>query len=151
MSHDVWKPNVTVAAVVERQGRFLLVEEHTSDGLRLNQPAGHLEEGETLLDACVRETLEETAQHVRPAALIGVYTWKPPERDITYLRFCFAGEWLGAQDDLALDDGIVRALWMDAAEIEASRDRHRSPLVWQCVLDWRAGRRFPLDMLCHYP
>jgi len=146
----VWKPNVTVAAVVERDGRFLLVEEETEDGVRINQPAGHLDAGESLVDACARETLEETAWHFRPTALVGVYQWPRPRRDITYLRFAFAGE-LGAEEiGRPLDDGILRAVWLTAAEVEASRARHRSPLIWQCVQDWLAGRRFPLDLIRHY-
>ncbi len=146
----VWKPNVTVAAVVERDGRFLLVEEETEDGLRFNQPAGHLDEGESLLAACAREALEETAWNFTPTALVGVYQWPRPQRDITYLRFAFAGE-LGAHEaGRVLDEGILRAVWLTPEEIRASADRHRSPLVWQCVSDWLAGRRFPLDLIRHY-
>jgi len=145
-----WKPNVTVAALVERDGRFLLVEEETEDGIRINQPAGHLDPGESLVDACAREALEETAWHFRPTALVGVYQWPRPRRDITYLRFAFAGD-LGEQAvGRALDEGILRAIWLTPAEIEASRARHRSPLIWQCVEDWLAGRRFPLDLIRHY-
>ncbi len=146
----VWKPNVTVAAVVERDGRFLLVEEETDDGLRFNQPAGHLDEGESLLAACAREALEETAWNFTPTALVGVYQWPRPQRDITYLRFAFCGE-LGAHEaERVLDEGILRAVWLTPEEIRASADRHRSPLVWQCVSDWLAGRRFPLDLIRHY-
>ena len=146
----VWKPNVTVAAIVERDGRFLLVEEETEDGLRFNQPAGHLDEGESLLAACAREALEETAWHFTPTALVGVYQWPRPQRDITYLRFAFAGD-LGAHHaGRRLDEGILRAVWMTADEVRASIDRHRSPLVWQCIGDWLAGRRFPLDLIRHY-
>jgi 8-oxo-dGTP pyrophosphatase MutT (NUDIX family) len=146
----IWKPNVTVAALIERDGRFLLVEEETDDGIRINQPAGHLDEGESLVDACAREVLEETAWHFRPTALVGVYQWPRPKGDITYLRFAFAGD-LGEEEvGRALDDGILRAVWLTAAEIEASRARHRSPLIWQCVQDWRSGRRFPLDLIRHY-
>jgi 8-oxo-dGTP pyrophosphatase MutT (NUDIX family) len=146
----IWKPNVTVAAVIERDGKFLLVEEETDDGIRFNQPAGHLDEGESLVDACAREAMEETAWHFKPTALIGVYQWPRPQRDITYLRFAFAGD-LGAHEDgRPLDTGILRAVWMTPAEIEASRSRHRSPLIWQCVQDWQAGRRFPLDLIRHY-
>lgn len=145
-----WKPNVTVAALVERAGRFLLVEEETEDGLRLNQPAGHLDEGESLIEACVRETLEETAWQFTPTALVGIYQWPRPQRDVTYLRFAFAGA-LGAHDpSRSLDEGIVRALWLTAEEIEATQERHRSPLIWRCVQDYLAGRRFPLDLLRHY-
>ena len=146
----VWKPNVTVAAVVERDGHFLLVEEETDDGLRFNQPAGHLDEGESLLAACAREALEETAWNFTPTALVGVYQWQRPQGDITYLRFAFCGE-LGAHEaGRVLDSGILRAVWMTPDEIRASADRHRSPLVWQCVSDWLAGRRFPLELTRHY-
>lgn len=146
----IWKPSVTVAAVIERDGRFLLVEEETSDGLRFNQPAGHLDEGESLVHACARETLEETTHIFRPAELVGIYQIRIPEKDVTYLRFAFAGEVLGFDETRDLDDGIVRAVWMTPAEIEACADRHRSPFVVQCVNDWLAGRRFPLDLIRHY-
>ena len=148
--NSVWKPNVTVAALIERGGRFLLVEEETDDGLRFNQPAGHLDEGESLVAACARETLEETAWGFAPTALVGVYQWTRPQGDITYLRFAFSGE-LGAHEEgRALDSGILRAVWMTPDEIHASADRHRSPLVSQCVSDYLAGRRFPLDIVRHY-
>jgi len=146
----IWKPNVTVAALIEREGRFLLVEEETDDGLRFNQPAGHLDEGESLIAACAREVLEETAWSFAPTALVGVYQWPRPQRDITYMRFAFAGD-LGAHDEgRALDDGIVRTVWMTPDEIRATADRHRSPLILQCVGDYLAGRRFPLDLIRHY-
>lgn len=146
----IWKPNVTVAALIEREGRFLLVEEETEDGLRFNQPAGHLDEGESLVAACAREALEETAWSFTPTALVGIYQWPRPQGDITYLRFAFAGA-LGAHEEgRALDDGILRAVWMTPDEIRATADRHRSPLVWQCVSDYLAGRRFPLELLRHY-
>lgn len=146
-----WKPHVTVAAVIERDGRFLLVEEQTSDGLRLNNPAGHLDPGESLVEACVRETLEETACAFRPTALVGVYlsrvTTMQNPAPITYLRFAFCGE-LGACDtERRLDHGIVRTLWMTLPELQASATRHRSPAVLQCVQDYLAGRRHPLDQL----
>jgi 8-oxo-dGTP pyrophosphatase MutT (NUDIX family) len=146
----IWKPNVTVAALIEREGRFLLVEEETDDGLRFNQPAGHLDEGESLLAACTRETLEETAWGFTPTALVGIYQWPRPHGDTTYLRFAFSGE-LGAHEECrALDVGIQRAVWMTPDEIRATADRHRSPLVGQCVSDYLAGRRFPLDLLRYY-
>ncbi|MCF8149859.1 MAG: NUDIX hydrolase [Burkholderiaceae bacterium] len=149
MNH-VWKPNVTVAALIEREGRFLLVEEDTEDGMRFNQPAGHLDEGESLVEACAREALEETAWTFRPTALVGIYQWQRPQGDITYLRFAYAGE-LGAHEDgRALDAGIHRAVWMTLEEIDASRDRHRSPLVARCVADYLAGQRYPLDIVRHY-
>ena len=146
----IWKPNVTVAALVERNGRFLLVEEETNEGIRYNQPAGHLDDGESLIAACAREALEETAWHFTPNALVGVYQWPRPQGDITYLRFAFAGDLGEFEDGRPLDDGILRAVWLTPAEIEASRDRHRSPLILQCVQDYLAGRRFPLDLIRHY-
>ena len=146
----IWKPNTTVAALIEREGRFLLVEEETDDGIRINQPAGHLDEGESLVAACTREALEETAWHFHPQALVGIYQWPRPQGDLTYLRFAFAGE-LGAHEPgRLLDEGILRALWMTPAEIAASREHHRSPLVLQCVEDWLNGRRYPLDLIRHY-
>ncbi|MDP1734258.1 MAG: NUDIX hydrolase [Sulfuritalea sp.] len=146
----IWKPNVTVAALIEREGHFLLVEEETEDGLRFNQPAGHLDEGESLVAACAREALEETAWRFTPTALVGIYQWPRPQGDITYLRFAFSGE-LGEHDaGRTLDAGIQRAVWMTADEIRANAERHRSPLVWQCVTDYLAGRRFSLELLRHY-
>jgi len=148
--NPIWKPNVTVAAVVQRDGKFLVVEEETDDGVRFNQPAGHLDEGESLVAACARETLEESAWHFAPSALIGIYQWPRPAGDITYLRFAFSGELGGHEAGRALDAGILRALWLTPAELEANRDRHRSPLVMQCVADYLAGRRFPLELIRHY-
>ena len=146
-----WKPNVTVAAIIERKGRFMLVEEHTADGLRLNNPAGHLDAGETPVQACAREALEETAHAFAPTALIGVYLARAPRsaagEDITYLRFAFAGE-LGPLDaQRPLDEGIVRTLWMTPDEVRASATRHRSPLVLRCLEDHLAGQRFPLSLI----
>lgn len=167
-----WKPNVTVAAVIERDGHFLLVEEQTSQGLRLNNPAGHLDPDESLITACRRETLEETAHDFTPTALVGVYLYGPgssrpaagtavsntgaasaaptgtvARRRLTYLRFSFCGE-LGAFDpDRVLDTGIVRTVWMHVDEIRACRARHRSPVLLRCVEDYLRGARFPLDML----
>ncbi len=141
---------MTVAALIERAGQFLMVEEETVDGLRLNQPAGHLDEGESLVAACTRETLEETAWGFTPTALVGIYQWPRPQRDITYLRFAFAGI-LGEHDaHRTLDEGIIRAVWMTPEEIQATQARHRSPLIWQCVTDYLHGQRFPLEIIRHY-
>ena len=142
-------PHVTVAAIVERAGRFLLVEERTSQGLRLNNPAGHLEPGEDLLQAVVRETLEETGHAFRPTALLGVYQ-SHGERNgrlVHYVRFAFTGELGQAPADQALDQGIERVLWMSLEELRASAARHRSPSVLQCALDHASGRRWPLQLL----
>ena len=139
------RPAVTVATIVERDGAFLLVEEETRRGLRLNQPAGHLEWGESLLAAAVRETLEETAWRVAPAALVGVYRWEAPDNGQTFIRFAFAATALDEEPGRRLDDGIVRALWLPYAEIAARPDSLRSPLVLRCLDDYRAGRRIALD------
>jgi len=149
MSDDTWTPHVVVAAIVERDGKFLLVEEHTAEGLRLNQPAGHWEPGETLADAVRRETLEETAHYVDPLALLGCYSTYYPKRDITYLRFAYICQETGLDDARKLDDGIVRAVWLSPDELAASTIPHRSQLVMRCVQDYLAGRRFPLDFVSH--
>ena len=146
----IWKPNVTVAAVVQRDGKFLLVEEETEAGLAFNQPAGHLDEGESLLEAVAREALEETAYHFQPTHLIGVYNWRHPAKEITYLRFAFAGELRGFEAGRQLDAGIVAAHWLSLDEVRATQSRHRSPLILRCIEDLVAGRRYPLDMLVHY-
>ena len=141
--------SVTVAAMAEREGRFL-VEEETDEGVRLNQPAGHLEPEESLIEAVVRETLEETAYGFVPRSLLGVYRWRHPAKGISYVRFAFVGEVTGPETGRALDAGILRALWLTPAELSAQAARHRSPLVQRCIQDYLAGRRFPLDLLIHY-
>lgn len=143
----VWTPNVTVAAIVERDGHFLFVEEGADGALVLNQPAGHLDEGESLQRAMVRETLEETGWHVAPEALVGVYRWHHPGKDITYLRFAFVARALREEPNATLDDGIVRALWLTPAQALGERHRHRSPQVQRCIDDYLAGKRYPLDLL----
>ena len=145
-----WKPNVTVAAVVERDGTFLLVEEQTEDGVRYNQPAGHLETGESLIDAVVRETLEESAWHFTPTALIGVYQYHQAQSGTTYLRFAFTGGVSDHRPDRALDAGILRALWLSAADIRARSAQHRSPLLMRCIDDYVAGQRYPLRLLYNH-
>jgi phosphatase NudJ len=144
-----WRPSVTVAAVIERDGRFLMIEEETFEGLRINNPAGHLEPGETPAEGCAREAMEETAWHFKPTQLLGVYISRfqrsTTGEDITYLRFAFTGE-VGEQvPGRALDHGIVRTLWMTADELRATADRHRSPLVLRCLEDYLAGVRHPLS------
>ena len=146
-----WRPSVTVAAVIERDGRFLMIEEETTEGLRINNPAGHLDPGETPEEGCAREALEETAWHFRPTGLLGVYISRFQRsvtgEDITYLRFAFTGELGHEEVGRALDVGIVRTLWMTPAEVRASRAQHRSGLVLRCIEDHAAGRRFPLDAI----
>lgn len=146
----IWKPNVTVAAVIEQEGRFLLVEEETSQGLRFNQPAGHWEPGETLSDGAIREVLEESAYDFEPQHLIGIYRWHADESDTTYLRFAFCGSVTAHHPERKLDEGIVRAVWLNLDEIRANQSRHRSPLILRCVEDYLAGKRYPLDLLVHY-
>jgi 8-oxo-dGTP pyrophosphatase MutT (NUDIX family) len=149
MAHR-WKPNVTVAAVIEQAGRFLVVEEETSEGLRLNSPAGHLDPGESPAEGCARETLEETAHRFTPTALVGIYMARQrggQGEDTTYMRFAFCGTLGPREAGRALDHGIVRTLWMTAEELRASRERHRSPLLLQCVDDYLAGHRHPLDII----
>ncbi len=147
MAEEIWKPHVVVAAVVEEDGRFLLVEERTAEGLRFNQPAGHLEAGESLLDAVRREVFEETAHHFEPEALLGIYRWPHPEAGRTYLRFAFTGVITGHDPTAPLDHGILRAAWMTLEEIRTVRSRHRSPLVERCIEDYLAGCRYPLELL----
>jgi 8-oxo-dGTP pyrophosphatase MutT (NUDIX family) len=150
-----WKPSATVAAIIEHEGKFLLVEEHTPEGLRLNNPAGHLDPGESLATGCAREALEETTRTFRPTALVGVYLSRfqrpahdaGPAEDITYLRFAFCGELGEVQPGRELDTGIVRTLWMSPDEIRASASRHRSPLVVQCMEDYLQGQRYPLTLI----
>ena len=150
-----WKPSVTVAAIIEREGRYLLIEEHTPEGLRLNNPAGHLDPGESPEDGCAREALEETTHTFKPTALVGIYISRliRPARegrdaeDVTYLRFAYCGELGEVLPGAELDKGIVRTLWMTPDEIRANASRLRSPLVLRCMEDHLAGKRFPLDMV----
>lgn len=144
-----------MAAIIEHQGKFLLVEEHTLEGLRLNNPAGHLDEGESLVEACVREALEETMHLFTPTHLLGVYMARfqrpasadQADQDITYLRFAFCGKLGDLQVGRSLDTGIVRTLWLSPDELRASALRHRSPLVLQCMEDYLRGQRFPLALI----
>jgi 8-oxo-dGTP pyrophosphatase MutT (NUDIX family) len=147
----VWKPAVTVAAVIERDGKFLFVEEGAVEGERvLNQPAGHWEQGETLPEASAREALEESACRFMPRALIGVYRWRSPAADETYLRFAFCGDIQGFEPGRKLDHGILRTLWLSPQELRTQPGaRLRSPLVLLCVEDYLAGRRYPLDFIAH--
>jgi 8-oxo-dGTP pyrophosphatase MutT (NUDIX family) len=149
MSGMVWKPDVTVAALAERDGQFLFVEERAGGRVVINQPAGHLEEGETFLQAVIRETLEETAWSFEPTAVVGVYVWRPEHQARTFLRVAFAGE-LGAHDPARpLDRGILRTRWLARQELAHPRIRLRSPLVTQCVDDYLAGARYPLSLISH--
>jgi phosphatase NudJ len=151
MHHERWKPAVTVAAVIAEGGRYLLVQEHTREGLRLNNPAGHLDPGESPQEAVQRECLEETARAFTPEALVGLYFWRftrsAPAEDVTYLRIAYCGGVGGELPGLRYDEGIERTLWLSPDEIRARRAEHRSPLVMRCIDDHLAGRRFPLDLI----
>jgi len=155
-SEEFWQPDVTVATIVVRDGRFLMVEEDVRGAVVLNQPAGHLEPDESLIDAARRETLEETGWEVEPTTFVGAYQWKAPGNDDGsggrhYLRIAFAAQLGQHHPHRALDEGILRALWMTPDELFAAKARHRSPLVWRTVADFLAGRRFPLNALNHVP
>lgn len=146
-----WKPSVTVAAIIERDGRFLLVEEETPEGLKLNNPAGHLDPGESPAQGCAREALEETAHAFTPTALLGIYLSRLQRpttgEDVTYVRFAFCGTLGEREVGRALDHDIVRTLWMTPDEIRASTARHRSPLLLRCMEDYLAGVRHPLSLV----
>lgn len=145
-----WNSHITVACVVEHEGRFLLVEERNAEGgLVLNQPAGHWEEGETLHAAALRETLEESAWEVELTAVLGLYAYKPAHLDHGFLRIAFAARALRHHPQRQLDKGIERALWMSPEELAACVERHRSPMVWLGVDDYLAGKRYPLDLITH--
>jgi len=142
-----WTPHATVAAIVEdHEGRFLLVEERSAGRIVFNQPAGHIEEDESPLDALRRETLEETGWQVEPQHFLGVYTYKAPANGVTYFRFCYAARAVRRVTD-QLDTGIIAAHWLPLEEIWKLGDRLRSPLVLECIEDYRNGRRYPLDVV----
>jgi 8-oxo-dGTP pyrophosphatase MutT (NUDIX family) len=143
---SVWKPSVTVAAVIERQGKFLLVQEKIDGELVLNQPAGHLDPGESLIAACRREVMEETAHRFEPTGLVGIYRWRHAAKDVTFLRFCFRGNITGT-DSRPLDKEIMALHWLSPEELKNRSSEHRSPLVQKCVEDFLAGRHFALDVL----
>lgn len=143
----IWRPNVTVASVIEDDGRFLMVEERAGTQTVYNQPAGHLEDGETLFQAAIRETLEETARVFTPEGLVGVYRWKHPHQGTTFLRFTFFGGIGEAVPGRALDPDIIDTHWLSAEQLRAEPHRLRSPLVLQSLEDYLAGRRYPLDLL----
>ena len=148
----VWKPHTTVAAIIERDNQFLMIEEMVDNQLVYNQPAGHLDPNESLLDAVVRETREETAWLFEPSALVGVYLWKKngqtrdDDPDASFLRFAYCGQCSDFHEDQMLDDGIENAVWLSREELLNLSDRLRSPLVMQCIDDYLAGKRYPLDI-----
>ncbi len=145
-----WKPHVTVAGLIAESERFLIVEEEIiNDNIVLNQPAGHLDPGESLLDAVCREVLEETAYEFTPQGLVGIYLFAGRYAQVTYLRFCFHGQAGAYHPEQPLDDGILRTLWLSQAELKANHERLRTPVVLQCVTDFLQGRSWPLEILQH--
>jgi 8-oxo-dGTP pyrophosphatase MutT (NUDIX family) len=142
-----WYPHLTVAAVIEKEQRFLMVEERAAGQLVINQPAGHLEDRESIIDAVIRETYEETTWRFKPTHLIGVYHWQQPQNQRTYIRFCFCGELLEQDKNASLDPDIEQALWLSYAEVLQRQTQHRSPLVLSCINDYRAGHRHTLDLI----
>ena len=144
---SIWRPSVTVAAVIERQGKFLFVQEKVDGRLVLNQPAGHLDPGESLVAACRREVLEETAHRFEPTGLVGIYRWHYAAKDVTFLRFCFFGKLEGTDASRELDREIVSLEWLTPDELKHRKAEHRSPLVQKCVEDFLSGRNFPLELL----
>jgi 8-oxo-dGTP pyrophosphatase MutT (NUDIX family) len=143
---EVWRPSVTVAAILEQDGKFLFVEE-MQDGRRvLNQPAGHLDPDETLIAACAREVMEETAHRFAPTGLVGIYRWHYKPAGVTFLRFCFSGKVLGVESR-PLDKEILALHWLTAQEVKDRSRQHRSPLVQQCLDDYLAGRNYPIEVL----
>jgi 8-oxo-dGTP pyrophosphatase MutT (NUDIX family) len=143
----VWKPRVTVATVAENDGRFLMVEEQIDGEQRFNQPAGHLEDGESLVDAAVRECLEETAWQFQPAALVGIYRWCHPASQDTYIRITFCGECVQHHTDRYLDADITAAHWLTLDAIREREALLRSPLVLRSLEDYLAGKRYPVELL----
>lgn len=144
-----WHPHATVAVVVEKDGRFLLVEEESSGRVVFNQPAGHIDEGETFIEAACREAFEETAWHVAPKYLIGFYVYKG-SNNTTYHRACYAAEAVSHEPETSLDDGIIRALWLSRDEIAELGDKLRSPMVLKCIDDYLAGNNYPLELIYEY-
>jgi 8-oxo-dGTP pyrophosphatase MutT (NUDIX family) len=145
-----WKPSVTVAAIVERDGKFLLVEEQTSEGILFNQPAGHLEPDESIIQGVIRETLEETGFTFVPESVLGIYHWHSRSANVIYLRFAFSGSVIEYDPKRVLDAGILSAGWFGVDAIREMSYCHRSPLVMRCIDDYLAGKAYPLELLTHY-
>lgn len=148
---SIWTPHLTVAAIIEQEGRFLLVEEAAEGRVVYNQPAGHLDENETLLEAVVRETLEEAARHFTPEAITGFYQWKSPINGFTYIRIAFCGRCSERDLDRELDTDIIDTVWLTPAELVEQQEKLRSPMVMRCIEDYMTGKRYPLDMITELP
>ncbi len=146
-SNNIWKPHLTVASIIEKDGRFLFVEEEIDNNLVINQPAGHLDDGETLINAVIRETKEETAYTFHPEHIVGIYKWSHPVKGKTIIRVTCCGTVSDHNPKQELDTGIVRALWLTPKEIADSNLNIRSPMVIQCMNDYLSGIRYPLDLI----
>ena len=142
-----WHPHLTVAAILETNQQYLLVEERVDGQLVINQPAGHVEDNESLLQAVIRETHEETAWHFEPTHLIGVYHWQHPHNKQTFIRFCFSGVLLNQDHGASLDPDIEQAIWLSYEDVVKRQPQHRSPLVLNCINDYRAGHRHTLELI----
>jgi len=142
-----WNPHVTVATVVSRNDQFLCVEEHSHSGAVINQPAGHWEDRETLIEAAQRETLEETGWHIAISHLCGIYQWRHPEKGETFLRFCFAGECLHQDPTAALDPAIIAVHWFSREQLLQRQSAWRSPMVLHCIDDYLNENHYPLNFI----
>ena len=140
-------PHITVATVIEKDGRFLFVKEHAEERVVLNQPAGHLEMDESLIQAAIRETLEETGWDIEITQLIGIYLYTAPSNNVTYQRVCFAGRALAQRENYQLDEGIIAPTWLSRDELIEQQSLWRSPMVLRCINDYLAGERFSLELL----
>jgi 8-oxo-dGTP pyrophosphatase MutT (NUDIX family) len=147
----IWKPHATVAAIIERDNKFLMVEEDIHGAVVINQPAGHLDPDESLLDAVIRETREETAWRFKPESVTGIYLWQHPDNGETFLRVAFCGQCDDHDETQTLDDGILQAVWKSRDELIAQQSRLRSPMVLHCIDDYLAGKRYPLELLSTLP
>jgi len=145
--NTVWTPHLTVAAIIEQAGRFLMVEEYSEGRVVLNQPAGHVEEDETLLQAVIRETLEESGRVLSPKAITGLYRWRSPLNGITYMRIAFCGSCSERERDITLDSDIITTHWLDLDALSARAAQLRSPLVTRSIQDYLGGQRYPLDLI----
>ena len=144
-----WSPHITVAAVLEKDQQFLFVQENIADKRVINQPAGHLEDNETLLQATCREVLEETGWYYQPTSLVGIYHWKSPNDAETFIRFCFTGYLIEHDASRELDNVIEQVLWLSMDEVQKRKHEMRSPLVTRCVEDYQSGSRIDLSVLNH--
>ena len=144
-----WTPHVTVAAIAEQHGKFLIVEEDVDGQMVYNQPAGHLDAGETLIEAVIRETFEEAAWTFRPEALVGIHLWRHPGNGESYLRFSFCGSCHDHDSEQTLDQGIEQAVWLNRDELADNQQKLRSPIVLRSIDDYLDGRRYSLDILEH--